>query len=218
MNPFQGNLACWGEGEEFLSHCQHEVRGQSWFCFPPQLRWICGRRTSPGHEVWRDIDYFRILRPGTFPTACHDRHWPRLCKDLGIKKKYSRTVVVMVHSYWKAGKKYLLKMPCRPVKPKLGKDSGMRRELPLLVASVLSIRLSLMHPYLQHRKEDKAGFVVRVCPGRKGMPLCTTSNKWRSSKSLGWCHFLPRVSQPWPFSWDIHISQLECSRHPQAWL
>lgn len=50
------------------------------------------------------------------------------------------------------------------------------------------------------------------------MPLCTTSNKWRSSKPLGWCHFLHRVSQPWPFSWDIPISQLECSWHPQACL
>lgn len=59
------------------------------------------------------------------------------------------------------------------------------------------------HPYLHLREEDKAGFIAWVCPGSKGMPLCTTSNKWRASKSLGWCHFLHRVSQPWPFSWDF---------------
>lgn len=100
--PISGHLTCWGKGEAFLSHCQNEVRGQSWFCFPHQLRWICGRRTSPGHEVWRDIDYFRISRPGTFPMACHGRHWPSLCKDLGIKIKLQA---------WGCGDPFMLK--CR---------------------------------------------------------------------------------------------------------
>lgn len=52
-------------------------------------------------------------------------------------------------------KKYLQKMPSWPMKTKLGKESGMRRELPLLVASVFSIRLGLSTPIYSTGRRTK---------------------------------------------------------------
>lgn len=91
-----------------------------------------GYRLSQAIETWY------------FP---HGQLWQTVTKivqGFRSKKILLRTEVVVIHLYQNAGKKkYLLKMPSWPVKPKLGEDSGMRRELPLLVASVFSIRLSL---------------------------------------------------------------------------
>lgn len=147
--------------------------GGSNCCFPPQARWplwnllerCLSRRFHRSHLTWgrfgveeRAVDVkthcrrmkgfslFQGIEAWHFPQkiSCHDRQWPRLCKDLGIKK--SRTEVMMVCSDWSAGKKHLLKMPSWQLKPNLRKDSAMRRELPLLVAYVFSIKMSLSSP------------------------------------------------------------------------
>lgn len=69
-----------------------------------------GRRMSPGHEVWGDIGYIRISRPGTFPTACNGTQWSSLCKDLGIQKTLQD---------WGCGDPFILK--CRE---KIATDTG----------------------------------------------------------------------------------------------
>lgn len=117
---------------------------------PPQLRRVWGRGMSPGHENTsqniKGYSLFQGIKAWHFPQKIshHGRQWPRLCKDLGIKK--IQYWVVMVCSDWSAGKKHLQKMPSWQLKPNLRKDSAMRCELPLLDAYVFSIKMSLSTP------------------------------------------------------------------------
>lgn len=77
----QSYLLGWGGSISSISHCQHEVRGQSWFFFPPEVDFWHNNKpwtwSMKGYRLFQDIEIWY------FP---HVRQWPRLCKDLEIKK------------------------------------------------------------------------------------------------------------------------------------